>query len=133
MLDHSRKPADMAVQLCNELGQEAFSFVSARVEEARQSSDESGVQLWKDVAGELVRANGSARGKNGAGLSGSLWRLMQRIEYYRHRAAEVELKAADAPEPCRKDLLELAVEWRDLALHADLQARLAGAYSDVGS
>ncbi|HEX7199472.1 MAG TPA: hypothetical protein VF213_08340, partial [Dongiaceae bacterium] len=56
---------------------------------------------------------------------GALWRLMQRIEYYRHRAAEVERKAAGAPEAYRGDMLDLAVQWRDLALHADLQARLS--------
>ena len=52
---------------------------------------------------------------------------MQRVEYYRHRANEAERKAVAAPEVCRQDMLELAMQWRDLALHADLQARVNGA------
>jgi hypothetical protein len=47
---------------------------------------------------------------------------MQRIEYYRHRASEVERRAAEASEACQKDLLEAAVQWRDLALLAELAA-----------
>ncbi|HSZ51762.1 MAG TPA: hypothetical protein VK801_09350 [Caulobacteraceae bacterium] len=126
MLHHSRKAADIAAQLRNELGQDAFSFVSARVEEARQTCDERGLRLWNDVAGELVKPDQCAN-ENGRAVSSPLWGLMQRIEYYRHRAAEVERKAAAAPEAYRKDLLDLATQWRDLALHVDLQARLSGA------
>ena len=135
MLDHSRKAADIAVQLHNELGEGAFSFVSARVEEARHACDERRVRLWKDVARELVQAARSRQGENGRGVSGSFWGLMQRIEYYRHRADEVERKAAAAPEAYRDDMLDLAVQWRDLALHADLQARISGvtADTDIGS
>jgi hypothetical protein len=132
-LDQSRKSADIAIQLHNELGEGAFSFVSARVEEARQTRDERGVRLWKDVARELVQAARSVRNENGSSVSGSFWGLMQRIEYYRHRAAEVERKAAAAPDAYREDMLELAVQWRDLALHADLQARLSAASADFDS
>ena len=122
MLDPARDPLDTAMRLHGDLGQDAFSFVSARVEEARQGSDPKSVRLWKDVASELVTLERCA----GGATTSSVWRLMQRIEYYRHRATEVERKAATAPEAHRRDMLALAMEWRDLALHADLQARLSG-------
>jgi hypothetical protein len=123
MLDQSRTAADVAIRLHGELGQGAFSFVSIRVEEARQACDQRGVQLWNDVARELLTLGRRSSG----GATGSVWGLMQRIEYYRHRATEVERKAATAPEAYRDDMLELAVQWRDLALHADVQARLSDA------
>jgi hypothetical protein len=122
VLDQSRKAVDIAVRLRAELGHDAFSFVSLRVEEARQSCDKRDVAHWNDVAGELLALGESADGA----AAGSIWSAMQRIEYYRHRAAEVERKAATAPEAYRREMLELAVQWRDLALHADLQARLGG-------
>ena len=122
MLDPSRKAIDVAMRLHGELGPEAFSFVSTRVEEARQAAGQRGVQFWNDVATELLTLDRCA----GEGGARSVWGLMQRIEYYRHRASEVERKAATAPEAQRDDLLELAGHWRDLALHADLQARLSG-------
>jgi len=129
VFDPSRKAADIAIKLHDELGEGAFSFTSARVEEARQVCDERSVRLWKDVAAELVKLGRGVR-EQSAG-SNSLWGLMQRIEYYRHRASEVERKAADAPEPYRQDMLELAGQWRDLALHADLQARLNAASASL--
>jgi hypothetical protein len=122
VLDHHRKASDIAMRLRAELGQDAFSFVSIRVEEARQSCDQRGVQHWNDVASELLTLGESADGA----AAGSIWGAMQRIEYYRHRATEAERKAATAPEAYRRDMLELAGQWRDLALHADLQARLSG-------
>ena len=124
MLDLSRSPGDIAQGLHEELGQDAFSFVSVRVEAARQASDQQSVRTWNEVASELLAL--AARARNGARREASLWALMQRIEYYRHRATEVERKAAAAPEAYRKDMLELAGQWRDLALHADLQAQLGG-------
>jgi len=124
MLDLSRKPKDIAQSLHDELGEGAFSFVSIRVEAARQASDQWAVRTWNDVASELLAIG--ERPRNGDRRGASLWALMQRIEYYRHRATEVERQAAAAPEAYRQDMLELAVQWRDLALHADLQAQLGG-------
>ena len=131
MFDHSRKSADIATKLHDELGVDAFSFVSSRVEEARQVCDERGVRLWKEVAAELLKLGPGARNFDGRSGANRLWGVMQRIEYYRHRATEVELKAAAAPEAYRQDMLELAGQWRDLALYADLQARLTVANSSV--
>ena len=119
VLDPSRKAIDIAMRLHAELGRDAFSFVSIRVEEARQSCDQRGVQHWNDVASELLTL-----GECDGGAARSIWGAMQRIEYYRHRATEAERKATTAPEAYRRDMLELARQWRDLALHTDLQARL---------
>lgn len=131
MFDPSRKSADIAIKLHDELGEGAFSFASARVEEARQVCDDRGVRLWKDVGAELVKLGPTARADEGKSGASSLWGVMQRIEYYRHRASEVERKAAAAPDAYRQDMLELAVQWRDLALHADLQARLSVANASL--
>ncbi len=128
VLDHSRKASDIALRLRAELGQDAFSFVSVRVEEARQSCDQRGVQHWNNVASELLALGECADGSG----DGSIWGAMQRIEYYRHRATEFERKAVTAPEAYRRDMLELAGQWRDLALHADLQARLSGKTASQG-
>lgn len=121
MLDPSRKASDIAMRLRGELGDDAFSFVSTRVEEARQACDQRELRRWNDVASELLALDR----REGGDRPSAFWGLMQRIEYYRHRATEVERKAAATPEPYRHDLLELAGQWRDLALHADLQARLS--------
>jgi len=120
VLDQSRTPADIASHLRDELGEGAYAFVSRQAEEVRQAADARGVRHWNGVASELLRLD---RRKLDGGGADSLWRVMQRVEYYRHRAAEVERKAAAAPILYRRDMLDLALQWRDLALHADLQAR----------
>jgi hypothetical protein len=119
-------PAEIAERLYAEFGQGAVSIVSARVEAARQASDAADVRLWNDVARTLLALDRRVRGEAAGCRGPSLWAFMQRIEYYRHRAAEVERKAAAAPEAYRQDMLELAGQWRDLALHADLQAHSEG-------
>jgi hypothetical protein len=48
---------------------------------------------------------------------------MRRIEYCRHRAMEAEQKAKLAPEALREGLIDLAAQWRDMALDAHLLAR----------
>ncbi len=125
MSDGSRNAAEIAERLYDELGHGAVSVVSTRVEDARQAGDAGEVRFWIDVAQTLLTLVRPAGGDR-ANASEALWGFMQRIEYYRHRAAEVERKAAAAPEAYRQDMLELAGQWRDLALHADLQARSGG-------
>jgi hypothetical protein len=120
MLSHPRKPADTALHLRDELGSSAFSFASSRVEEARQASDQLGVRHWNDVAHELLALDRLPEQGGRRPQQRSFWRLMQRVEYYRHKATLAEQKAAAAPDSCRQDMLELARQWRDLALHADL-------------
>ena len=95
-------------------------FVSARVEQARQASDEARLELWNEVARRLMRAGLRDETAEDREWPGSLWGFMQWIEYCRHRALEAERKAAIAPSMWRADAVELARQWRDLALHADL-------------
>ena len=120
-----REAAKIALRLHQELGPEALSFVSARVEEARRASDKVGVKLWNGVARRLAivdQRDHATAGKNGTASS---WRLMQSVEYCRHRAMDAEQSATTAPEALREGLIELAVQWRDLALHAHLLARFS--------
>lgn len=123
MSDRPGNAAEIAERLYAELGHGAVSLVSARVEAARQACELADVRLWIDVAQTLLTLVRRVEGVGGRCASEALWGFMQRIEYYRHRAAEVERRAAAAPEAYRQDMLELAGQWRDLALHADLQAR----------
>jgi hypothetical protein len=132
--NRSRKAIQIALHLRHELGRGAFSFVRALAEEARQGSSGEVVRLWNDVARELAALEQHDVGsQRTAPPLNSEWGLMQRIEYYRHRAAEAERKAADAPEASRNDMLELAEEWRDLALLADVQARLNRQKAKLGA
>jgi hypothetical protein len=123
--NRSRKAIHIALHLRHELGRGAAAFVGALAEEARRGSELEAAHLWDDVAHQLAALDchdGPER-QTEPPLE-SVWSLMQRTEYYRHRAAEVERKAAAAAAPSRGAMLELAEEWRDLALLADLQARL---------
>ena len=120
-----REAAKIAMRLHQELGPEALSFVSARVEEARRASDKVGVALWNGVARRLAIVDQRDHAAAGGNGTASAWRLMQSVEYCRHRAMDAEQSAATAPEDLRKGLIELAVQWRDLALHAHLLARFS--------
>ncbi len=126
MSNRSRTAAEIAESLYAEMAQRAVSVVAARVEAARQACDAADVRFWIEVAQALLTLVESTGGDGGRDATAALWGFMQRIEYCRHRAAEFERKAAAAPEAYRKDMLELAGQWRDLALHADLQARSGG-------
>lgn len=112
------------MHLRQELGHGSLSFAGVLAEEARLGSNLEHARLWDEVARELAALDRRGDGGERREPRGSVWGLMQRIEYYRHRAAEVERKATAAPEACRDDMLEVAEEWRDLALLADLQGRL---------
>jgi len=126
MSEGVQNAAVIAERLYHELGQGAVSVVSNRVEAARQACDAADVRLWIDVARKLLRLVSPVGCGGGGDASEALWGFMQRIEYCRHRAAEFERKAAAEPEAYRQDMLELAGQWRDLALHTDLQARSGG-------
>ena len=115
-----QREAKIAVRLHQELSAEALSFVSARVEEARRESDQAGVRLWNAVAGKLAILAERVYAVANKDCSSSSWRLMRRIEYCRHRAMEAEQSAAIAPEAMRERLVDLAVQWRDMALDAHL-------------
>jgi hypothetical protein len=121
----ARSAAEIAERLDREFGPDALSFVGARVEEARQASDQEAVRLWNDVGRRLALLAPRARGAKEADGPSALWGFMQRIEYCRHRATQLERKAVTAPDAYRQDMVDLAIQWRDLALHADLLAWLS--------
>jgi hypothetical protein len=52
-----------------------------------------------------------------------LWRLMQRIEYCRHRAEMVEARATEGSEIFQEEMAEVARQWRDLAHEIELLDR----------
>ncbi len=121
MLESIENPTELAERLGREMGHGAFSFVGGCVEAARQRSDQSEVQFWQQIAHELV-------GHGGRALDGksALWRFMQRIEYCRHQALKAERAAAAAKGSARRrELADLATQWRELALHTELIAQMA--------
>jgi hypothetical protein len=119
MVDPART-AEICERLNHHFGRDAFSFVSAQVEQARQASDEARLELWNEVARRLVHTGLRDEAAEDREWPASLWGFMQWIEYCRHRALEAERKSATAPNIWRADIVELARQWRDLALHADL-------------
>jgi hypothetical protein len=124
MLD-PHNAAETAERLKREFGDRALAIVGVRVEEARQASDRENIGLWNEVARRLV-APPDRRSQIRVPDRGErpLWWLMQRIEYYRHQACEAERRGADAAsDERRRDMLDLAMGWRELALQADLLAR----------
>lgn len=109
----------VAQNLVRELGQHASTVAAVRTEACRASVDSDGVGHWLEVARriEFILAEHAAPSAS--------WRHMQRIELYRHRALEAERKAATGPQSLRIDLMEIARQWRELALQAQLLAEVA--------
>jgi hypothetical protein len=131
MLEKTETATDVAERLGKEMGQGAFSFVGRRVEAARQRSDQAEVQFWNQIAHELARQLERDHGVRTLGSRSALWGFMQRIEYCRHRAMKAEREAASAKaSPRRRELTDLATQWRDLALHAELISQMAEQASD---
>jgi hypothetical protein len=118
---------DIPERLYQALGPDAFTLVSVWIEEARQASDPEGVRFWSGVAEMLMMAPEAPPDSAGEPTSRPLWWFMQRIEYYRHRAMEAEQKAAGpVTDAVRRDMIDLAIRWRELAVQADLLARGPG-------
>jgi hypothetical protein len=49
-----------------------------------------------------------------------LWKLMQRIEHCRHRAEMAEHRARCGSETYRREMADVAKQWRDLAHQFEL-------------
>jgi hypothetical protein len=131
MLDKTETATDVAERLGKEMGHGAFSFVGRRVEAARQRSDQAEVQFWNQIAHELAFRLDHDHSVRALKTKNALWAFMQRIEYCRHRAMKAEREAASAKaSPRRRELTDLATQWRDLALHAELIAQMAEQASD---
>jgi hypothetical protein len=123
-MDERPSVADIPERLYQALGPDAFSLVSVWIEDARQARDPEGVRFWSGVAEMLMMAPETPPESAGERTSRPLWWFMQRIEYYRHRAMEAEQKAAGpVTDAVRRDMIDLAIRWRELAVQADLLAR----------
>lgn len=59
--------------------------------------------------------------------------MMQRIEYCRHRAELADGRAERGSAAFRKEMAELADEWRDLAQHIETMDELSEAPAYRGS
>ncbi len=92
-------------------------FVASRAEDARRTADQPRLQHWRDVAHSLLTL---AEESGPEGDPGRLWAWIRRIEFYRHRAQDLERKAVSGTEALRDERIELAAQWRDLALQAQL-------------
>jgi len=126
MFEQSDTASDVAERLGREMGPGAFSFVGRRVEAARQRSDHADVQFWNQIAHELAHRVERGQGVRTLDGKSDVWRFMQRIEYCRHRALKAEREAAAAKATTRRrELTDMATQWRDLALHAELIAQMA--------
>jgi hypothetical protein len=104
--------------LYERLGPKGVVLCEARAEERRRAEDLDGAEFWRRVSrGLILVALAPCAVQHAASPSRqtSMWTLMQRIEGYRHLAAEAEMAAEVAPEPGRRDLEALALGWRGLA------------------
>jgi len=116
----------VARNLVRELGGHASAVAALRAEGCRAAVDVDGVVHWLEVARRIDALLAGETAPSAA------WRMMQRIELYRHRATQAERRAAlDAEElgagELRQALIEIAAQWRDLALQAQLLAERAPA------
>jgi len=116
----ARTAKDIAERLREEFGKDAVAVVGLRVEEARRAGDPDKIALWNEAANLLMSGVEEASEAGGS----PLWWLMQRIEFYRHQASTAEADAAAATSHQRsQEMTDLAMRWRELALHADLLAK----------
>lgn len=128
VLVHTRTEAERIAQnLVRQLGDHASAVAAARAEGRRRDGDLPGVRLWVRVAHcvEAILAEQAEDAPPPPGRTESprlFWRLMQRIELYRHRAAAAEQKAAAGSDAARQEMLDIAAQWRELALQVQLMA-----------
>ena len=116
-------PVVTARELHEELGLDAVVQAGARAEACRQQGDGEGVRFWNTVARNLRLLFGDTGKDCGGNLRDQvLWRLMQRVEHFRHRAAECRRKGTAGPEPLRLEMLEIEQHWLELATYAEVIA-----------
>jgi hypothetical protein len=107
----------LAQTLYERLGPKGIVLCEARAEERRRADDLDGAEFWRRVSRGLILvavAPSAVKHPDSPSRQSSLWTLMQRIEGYRHLAAEAESAAEGAGEPGRRDLMALARGWREL-------------------
>ena len=110
------------------LGRDGITSVRDFVEGCERHGDEAAARFWAEVASELEaiaeREGVSCAMQTSLGGPGT-WRLMQRIERYRHRA--MEAARAAGPEALRAQTVLIATHWLELAREAEALAMEAAA------
>lgn len=113
-------PAIMAQDLMDELGLDGLVEAGRRAEGCRRDGDLEGVRFWNTV-GEHLRTDAGGPNAAAAPVADSvLWRLMQRVEHFRHRAAQCRSQAEQRADAVRGDLLDMEQHWLELATYAEL-------------
>jgi len=112
--------AEIVGRFRKQFGDDAIAVAALRVEEARQARDPDGVALWNEVARLLM----TGPEERPASAGRPHWWLMQRVEFYRHQATKIEREAAAVENSqLGREMTNLAMRWRELALHADLLSK----------
>lgn len=115
-------PANMALDLFNESGLDGLVEARRLAEDCRREGDAAGVQYWNSVACRIRALPAQEGGEGAPAAQGFAWRLMQRIEHCRHRAAQCRDRAAKGSEAFREEMLEAERQWLELAHYAEILA-----------
>jgi hypothetical protein len=116
-------PAATATVLTQELGPEAPEAIALCIEECRRLGNDVAERFWREVAKELENTreeSGAPCDLNGQAPANDVyfrrrrWAYMQKAEGHRHRGL-IALQQAGGSEALRSDLLEMALQWFDLA------------------
>ena len=110
------------------LGRDGIASVRDFVEGCERHGDEAAARFWAEVAGEfqaLADREGASSAPETAFAGRGPWRLMQRIERYRHRA--MEAARAAGPEALRAQMVLVATHWLELAREAEALAKESAA------
>jgi hypothetical protein len=117
-----------AEQVLRELGPEAVEAVKDCVENCRRLGDELAAKFWQDVERQLVSMvdddrDGLAEARDQRSsdvyFRRRRWMLMQKAEAYRQRAMNAERSAGGGSEHNRQDMIDIAMQWFELARQYD--------------
>ena len=119
---------ETAQKLCERVGAEATTAARTCQEDCQRLGDAKAAEFWAEVAqqlGRLSQTNGERSTTQPPPLTqgAARWRYMQLVERYRHRAMQAEAKAGGS-EAFRGEMIEIALDWLELARQAELLARL---------
>jgi len=130
-MSSARETVLIAQDLYERVGPVAIELADERSGMLREVGNMEAAQFWRDVcrAMILIATRPSAiRHAPCAGGASPTWTLMQRIEGYRHLAAEAEA-VMEAVSDAGPEMERLAQGWRELAATFE---QLAEVTADVG-
>lgn len=115
--------ANAARRLWRLLGREGVVAARTFVEECERHGDQTAARFWTDIAGQLhaMAESGGAIADEASPAGDSTWRLMQRIERYRHRATQAA--RAVGPEALRMQMVDITAHWLELARETEELAK----------